>query len=85
MMMMKTLQLDQIRETPKGKTSTKGSKISKSALAKEPVEEPIVEVIMDDVARNDNPPQDTSEPKTRKSLNPEWFKQPPRPPTPDPE
>ncbi|GKD23526.1 hypothetical protein Tco_1225229, partial [Tanacetum coccineum] len=28
---------------------------------------------------------DTSEPKTRKTLNPEWFKQPLRPPTPDPE
>nr|GEW75443.1 hypothetical protein [Tanacetum cinerariifolium] len=36
----------------------------------------------DDVAHDDNQPQDTSEPKTRKSLNPNWFKQPPRPPTP---
>ncbi|GJY10773.1 hypothetical protein Tco_0378958 [Tanacetum coccineum] len=75
------------KETPKGKTLTKGSKTSKSALAKEPVEEPIAEVIMDDagddVARDDNPSQDTSEPKTRKTLNPNWFKQPPRPPTPD--
>ncbi|GKA15865.1 hypothetical protein Tco_0695612, partial [Tanacetum coccineum] len=57
------------------------------ALAKEPVEEPIAEMIMDvagdDVARDDNQPQDTSEPKTRKTLNPEWFKQPPRPLTPD--
>ncbi|GKC58937.1 hypothetical protein Tco_1086535, partial [Tanacetum coccineum] len=47
------------------------------------------EVIMDDagddVAHDDNPPQDTSEPKTRKTLNLEWFKQPPRPHTPDPE
>ncbi|GJS68571.1 hypothetical protein Tco_0683136 [Tanacetum coccineum] len=76
------------KDTTKGKTPTKGSKIGKSAPAKEPVEEPIAEVIMDDagddVARDDNPPQDTSEPKTRKTLNPEWFKQPPRPPTPDP-
>ncbi|GKB13180.1 retrovirus-related pol polyprotein from transposon TNT 1-94 [Tanacetum coccineum] len=77
------------KETPKGKTLTKGSKTGKSALAKEPVEEPIAEVIMDDagddVARDDNLPQDTSEPKTRNTLNLEWFKQPPRPPTPDPE
>ncbi|GJS79958.1 hypothetical protein Tco_0729839 [Tanacetum coccineum] len=51
------------KETPKGKTLTKGSKI----------------------AHDDNPPQVTSEPKTRKTLNPEWFKEPLRPPTPDPE
>nr|GEW86753.1 hypothetical protein [Tanacetum cinerariifolium] len=77
------------KETPKSKASTKGSKISKSASAKEPVEEPIVEVVMDDagddVARNDNQPQDTLEPQTRKNLNPDWHKQHPRPPTPDPE
>ncbi|GJY04236.1 hypothetical protein Tco_0370176 [Tanacetum coccineum] len=55
----------------------------------ETVEEPIAEVVMDDagddVARDDNQPQDTSKPKTRKTLNLDWFKQPPRPPTPDPE
>ncbi|GKE74291.1 hypothetical protein Tco_1536332 [Tanacetum coccineum] len=77
------------KETPKGKTPTKGSKTGKSALAKKPVEEPIAEVVMDDagddVVRNDDQPQDTSEPKTRKTLNPDCFKQPPRPPTPDPE
>ncbi|GKF33376.1 hypothetical protein Tco_0106576, partial [Tanacetum coccineum] len=39
----------------------------------------------DKVARNVNKPQDTSEPKTRKTLNPKWFKQPSRPPTYDPE
>ncbi|GJS39075.1 hypothetical protein Tco_0564118, partial [Tanacetum coccineum] len=76
------------KDTTKGKTPTKGSKTGKSAPAKEPVEEPIAEVIMDDagdyVAHDDNPPQDTSEPKTRKTLNPEWFKQPSRPPTLDP-
>ncbi|GKG40812.1 hypothetical protein Tco_0470024, partial [Tanacetum coccineum] len=47
---------------------TKGSKTGKSASAKEPVEEPIAEVIMDDasddVVRNDDQPQATSEPKT---------------------
>ncbi|GKC51425.1 hypothetical protein Tco_1074170 [Tanacetum coccineum] len=76
------------KETPKGKTPTKGSKTGKSTSAKEPVEEPIVEGVMDDagddVARDNNQPQDTSEPKTRKTLNSEWFKQPLRPLTPDP-
>ncbi|GJT19238.1 hypothetical protein Tco_0877944 [Tanacetum coccineum] len=81
------------KETPKGKASSKGYKIGKSASAKEPVEEPIAEVIMDDVVnaagedvvRDDDQPQDTSEPKTNKTLNQDWFKQPPRPLTPDPE
>ncbi|GJR32103.1 hypothetical protein Tco_1108335 [Tanacetum coccineum] len=77
------------KETPKGKTLTKGSKTGKSALAKEPVEEPITEMIMndvgDDVVRDDDQPQATSKPKTSKTLNPEWFKQPSKPPTPDPE
>ncbi|GJQ89186.1 hypothetical protein Tco_0000325 [Tanacetum coccineum] len=77
------------KETPKGKAPTKESKTSKSTSTKEPAEEPNAEVVMDDVgddvARDDNQPQDTSEPKTRNTLNPDWFKQPPRPPTPDPE
>nr|GFA52431.1 hypothetical protein [Tanacetum cinerariifolium] len=77
------------KETPKGKALSKGSKIGKSTLATEPVEDPIAEVIMDDagddVVRNDDQPQAASKPKTAKTLNPEWFKQPPRPPTPDPE
>ncbi|GJZ08766.1 hypothetical protein Tco_0543049 [Tanacetum coccineum] len=71
------------KETSKGKAPTKGSKTGKSASTKEPVEEPIPEVIMndagDDVAHDDNQPQDTSEPKTRNTQNPDWFKQPPRP------
>ncbi|GJU02625.1 hypothetical protein Tco_1112963, partial [Tanacetum coccineum] len=37
------------KETPKGKASSKGSKTGKSASTKEQVEEPIVEVEMDDV------------------------------------
>ncbi|GJV51360.1 hypothetical protein Tco_1447101 [Tanacetum coccineum] len=45
------------KETPKGKTPTKGFKTGKSALAKEPVEEPIVEVIMDDAADDLQPPR----------------------------
>ncbi|GJT82995.1 hypothetical protein Tco_1057337 [Tanacetum coccineum] len=81
------------KETPKGKAPSKSSKISKSASAKEPVEELIAEVVMDDavntagedVVRDDDQPQVTSEPKTDKNSNPEWFKQPPRPATLDPE
>ncbi|GKE28440.1 hypothetical protein Tco_1443824 [Tanacetum coccineum] len=77
------------KETPKGKSPSKGSKTSKSASAKEPVEEPIAEVVMDDacddVVHDDDQPQDAFEPKTAKTSNPEWFTQPPRPPTPDPE
>nr|GEX32361.1 hypothetical protein [Tanacetum cinerariifolium] len=76
-------------ETPKGKTLTKGYKTGKSALVKEPIEKPIAEVVMDDgchdVSRDDYQPQDTSEPKTRKTLNPNLFKQPLRPPALDPE
>ncbi|GKF75794.1 hypothetical protein Tco_0225238, partial [Tanacetum coccineum] len=75
------------KETSKDKASTKGFKTGKSSLAKEPVEESIAEVIMDDVGDDvvcdDDQPQATSEPKTSKTLNPEWFKQPPRPPTSD--
>ncbi|GKA42072.1 hypothetical protein Tco_0734732 [Tanacetum coccineum] len=75
------------KETPKGKAPTKGSKTGKCASAKEPVEEPIAEVVMDDagddVVHDDNQPQETLEPKTRNTPNPEWFKKPLRPPTPD--
>ncbi|GJX32567.1 hypothetical protein Tco_0242422 [Tanacetum coccineum] len=71
------------KETPKGKSPTKGSKTGKSASIKEPVEEPIAEVVMDDadddVAHDDYQPQDTLEPKIRKTLM--SFIQPPRPPT----
>ncbi|GJU82904.1 hypothetical protein Tco_1285269 [Tanacetum coccineum] len=76
------------KETPKGKAPSKGSKTGKSAIAKEPVEEPINEVVMDyagkDVVCDDDQPQDTSEPKITKTPNPYWFKQPPRPLTPNP-
>ncbi|GJT26495.1 hypothetical protein Tco_0906770 [Tanacetum coccineum] len=76
-------------KTPKGKALSKGSKTGKSASAKESVEEPMAEVVMDDtgedVVHDDEQPQDTSEPKTAKTPNLEWFKQPPRPLTLDPE
>nr|GEU96584.1 hypothetical protein [Tanacetum cinerariifolium] len=52
------------------------------------VEEPIAEVLMndagDDLVYDDDQPQATSKSKASKTLNPEWFKQPSRPPTPDP-
>nr|GEW63522.1 Gag-Pol polyprotein [Tanacetum cinerariifolium] len=37
----------------------------------------------DDDVVHDDQPQDTLKPKIRKTLNPDWFKQPRRPPTPD--
>ncbi|GKB08547.1 putative reverse transcriptase domain-containing protein, partial [Tanacetum coccineum] len=53
------------------------------------VEEPIAEVVMDDagndVVHDDDQPQDASKPKTANTSNPEWFTQPLRPLTPDPE
>ncbi|GKD61935.1 hypothetical protein Tco_1299444 [Tanacetum coccineum] len=78
------------KETPKGKASSKVSKTGKSASAKESVEESIAEVVMDDafnttgedVVCDEDQPQDTLEPKTNKTSNQDWFKQPPRPPTP---
>ncbi|GJZ15560.1 pentatricopeptide repeat-containing protein [Tanacetum coccineum] len=76
------------KETPKGKAPSKGSKTDKSAFAKEPVKEPTAEVVMDDageyVVCDDDQPQDASEPKTTKTLNPIRLTQPPRPPTPNP-
>ncbi|GJT49436.1 retrovirus-related pol polyprotein from transposon TNT 1-94 [Tanacetum coccineum] len=72
------------KETSKGKAPSKGSKTSKSTPVKEPVEEPIAEVVMDDVGddlvHDEDQPQDASKPKTTKTLNPDWFKQSPRPP-----
>ncbi|GJR02722.1 retrotransposon protein, putative, ty3-gypsy subclass [Tanacetum coccineum] len=38
----------------------------------------------EDVVGDDDQPQDTSEPKTNKTPNQDWFKKSPRPPTPDP-
>ncbi|GJU45196.1 hypothetical protein Tco_1202462 [Tanacetum coccineum] len=72
-----------------GKAPSKGSKTGKSTSAKEPVKEPVAEVVMgdagEDVVHDDDQLQDTSKPKTTKTSNPEWFMQPPRPPTPNPE
>ncbi|GJY21724.1 hypothetical protein Tco_0394290 [Tanacetum coccineum] len=81
------------KETSKGKAPSKGSKMGKFASAKKPVKEPITEVAIDDavntagedVVHDDDQPQDIIEPKIYKTLNQDWFKQPPRPHTPDPE
>nr|GEU75409.1 hypothetical protein [Tanacetum cinerariifolium] len=63
-------------ETPKGKASSKGSKADESASANKHVKEPIAEVVMDytsdDVVHDDDQPQDSYEPKTAKTLNPEY-------------
>ncbi|GKE61145.1 hypothetical protein Tco_1511512, partial [Tanacetum coccineum] len=53
------------KETPKGKAPSKGSKT--------------VNTTSKDVVRDDDQPQDTSEPKTNKTPNQDWFKQPSRP------
>ncbi|GJS47394.1 hypothetical protein Tco_0597515 [Tanacetum coccineum] len=45
------------KETPKGKAPTKGCKSGKSALAKDPVKEPIADVIMDDAGDDLQPPR----------------------------
>ncbi|GKE77517.1 hypothetical protein Tco_1543637, partial [Tanacetum coccineum] len=75
------------KEIPKGKAPSKGSKTPNlSASVKEPVEEPTAEVVMDDagedVVRYNDQPQDASKPKITKTPKPEWFMQPPRPPSP---
>ncbi|GKD36229.1 hypothetical protein Tco_1251738 [Tanacetum coccineum] len=66
------------KETQKGKAPTKGSKTGKFTSAKEPVEEPTIEAIMDDASddlvHDDEQPQATSKPKTSKTLNPRWLK-----------
>ncbi|GJS88909.1 hypothetical protein Tco_0771545 [Tanacetum coccineum] len=80
--------LSTTKEIPKGKALCKGSKTGRFASAKEPVKEPIAKVVMDDagndVVHDEDQPQDGSEPKTTKTLNPDWFKQPLRPLTPNP-
>nr|GEW76881.1 hypothetical protein [Tanacetum cinerariifolium] len=80
-----------IKETSRGRTPTKSSKTSKSTTAQEPFEEPIHEVVMDDpetttnkdVVNDSDHPQYYVAPKTNKPSRNTWFKQPPRPPTPD--
>ncbi|GJR43370.1 hypothetical protein Tco_1311473, partial [Tanacetum coccineum] len=80
------------KESSKGKSPAKTSKSGKSMTAEEPVEEPVfkmasddIEQTVDDVANDvDQPPNDSTQTKD-KAPKKDWFKQPPRPPTPDPE
>ncbi|GJR99538.1 hypothetical protein Tco_0316047 [Tanacetum coccineum] len=78
------------KETYKGDTLPKSSKTSKFASAKESVKEATHKVTIGEekpVHENVNDadqPQDDSEPQTDNALKKNWFKKPPRPPTPDP-
>ncbi|GKC48130.1 hypothetical protein Tco_1065852, partial [Tanacetum coccineum] len=80
------------KETSKGKALSKSSQTNKSATIKEPIDEPIAEVTVDDLETNANKdvvndadcPQDDVAPKTNNPSRDIWFKQPLRPPTPDP-
>ncbi|GKE56562.1 hypothetical protein Tco_1495747 [Tanacetum coccineum] len=80
------------KESSNGKSPAKTSKSSKSVTVEEPVEEPVfkmasddIEQTIDDVANDvDQPPDDSTQTKD-KAPKQDWFKQPPRPPTPDPE
>ncbi|GKD63556.1 hypothetical protein Tco_1305664, partial [Tanacetum coccineum] len=79
------------KESSKCKSPTKTSKFGKSVTAEEPVEEPAFEMASDDIKQtiddvvndDDQPPDDTTQTKD-KDPKKDWFKQPPRPPTPDP-
>ncbi|GKB71764.1 hypothetical protein Tco_0933176, partial [Tanacetum coccineum] len=73
------------RRTKEFKSSKKSSSTKETSKVEEPIAKVVMDDVGDDVAHDDNQPQDTSAPKTRKTLNQDWFKQPPMPPTPDPE
>ncbi|GJZ34447.1 hypothetical protein Tco_0580264 [Tanacetum coccineum] len=69
----------------KGKTQLNPSSTGKLVNAEEPLPEAemdVAELILDDVVNEADQPQDKAAPTQG---NPSWFKQPPRPPTPDPE
>ncbi|GKB78825.1 hypothetical protein Tco_0945720 [Tanacetum coccineum] len=77
------------RHDNEGKTPPKTSKMDKSMTAEESIKEPVHEVaidvvehILDDVVNDAHQPQDDVDPMKDNSS---WFKQPPRPKTPDPE
>ncbi|GKE40700.1 hypothetical protein Tco_1464105, partial [Tanacetum coccineum] len=80
------------KESSKGKSPAKTSKSGKSVTAKELVEEPVFEMASDDIEQTvddvandvDQPPNDSTQTKD-KDPKKGWFKQPPRPPTPNQE
>ncbi|GKC73766.1 hypothetical protein Tco_1119649 [Tanacetum coccineum] len=71
------------KETSKGNAPTKGSKFDKSVHTEESVAEPTKEVIMD--TSNDDVVNDVDQPQNDPAGKHNWFTQPPRPPTQDPE
>nr|GEU41091.1 hypothetical protein [Tanacetum cinerariifolium] len=80
------------KESSKGKTQPKTSKSGKSITVEEPDEEHVNEVSIDvkenivhDMGNTDEQPNGEAAPKTDNAPKTNWFKQPPRPPTPDPE
>nr|GEX37223.1 hypothetical protein [Tanacetum cinerariifolium] len=80
------------KESSKGKSPAKTSKSRKSMTAEEPVEEPVFKMAFDDIKQiindvandADQPPDDLIQTKDNDPKK-DWFKQPPRPPTPDQE
>nr|GEW77299.1 MAK10-like protein [Tanacetum cinerariifolium] len=71
------------KETSKGNAPTKGSKFDKFVHAEESVGEPTKKVIMD--ASNNDVVNDADQPQNDFAPKHNWFTQPPRPRTPDPE
>ncbi|GKA83722.1 integrase, catalytic region, zinc finger, CCHC-type containing protein [Tanacetum coccineum] len=75
----------QTGSSSKGKTQSKPSSTNKPVNAEKPLHEAemnVEEPILDDVVNEADQLQDDATPTQG---NPIWFKQPPRPPTPDPE
>ncbi|GJW12221.1 hypothetical protein Tco_1578048 [Tanacetum coccineum] len=80
------------KESSKGKSPAKTSKSSKSMTIEEPVEEPVFEMASNDIEQTiDDAVNDVDQPHDEstqaKDIDPkkDWFKQPLRPLTPDPE
>ncbi|GJT53484.1 retrovirus-related pol polyprotein from transposon TNT 1-94 [Tanacetum coccineum] len=80
------------KESSKGNTPSKTSKSGKSVTTKEPDEEHVHDMtldakenIIDEMGNADEQPDGEAEPNTNNAPKNDWFKRPPRPPTPDPE
>ncbi|GKA67180.1 hypothetical protein Tco_0766988 [Tanacetum coccineum] len=78
------------KESFKGKTSPKTSKFGKSVIAEELDKEHVHDMslddeenIVDEMGNTDEQPDGEAAPNTDKALKNNWFKQPPRPLTPD--
>ncbi|GJX29587.1 hypothetical protein Tco_0237666 [Tanacetum coccineum] len=80
------------KESSKGNTPPKSSKSGKSITIEEPDEEYVHHIslnaqenIIDEMGKVNEQPDGEAEPNTENAPKNDWFKQPPRPPTPDPE